>query len=106
MFVAINYITCKEHYRKRFEELFASRAGAIDTMNGFHRMKVLRPNQAEQEYLIVSEWDSEAHFTAWTKSETFIKGHQRGFDDLKKARENGEEPPMTSKFSTYEVIST
>ena len=34
-FVAINFISCKSHYRERFEELFANRAHAIDKMPGF-----------------------------------------------------------------------
>jgi heme oxygenase (mycobilin-producing) len=40
MFVAINYISCKEDYKKRFEELFDSRAEAIDRMPGFRNMHV------------------------------------------------------------------
>ena len=33
-FVAINYISCQEAYKPRFEELFASRAHAIDRIPG------------------------------------------------------------------------
>ena len=105
MFVAINYITCSEGYRERFEQLFATRAGAIDTMEGFRNMKVLRPSKENEEYLIVSEWDSEAAFKGWTKSEAFIEGHRRGFADLEEAKKRGEAPPMTSTFRTYEVIA-
>jgi heme-degrading monooxygenase HmoA len=42
-FVAINYITCESDYRQRFEELFASRAHAIDRMPGFVDMQVSAP---------------------------------------------------------------
>ena len=35
-FVAINYIDCNADYKERFEELFGSRAKAIDTMPGFN----------------------------------------------------------------------
>lgn len=105
MFVAVNYIDCKDSYRERFEELFASRAGAIDTMPGFVRMMVLKPSEAGQPYLIMSEWESDAAFKSWTKSEAFIEGHRRGFADLKAARERGEEPPMTSTFRTYEILT-
>jgi heme oxygenase (mycobilin-producing) len=42
MFVAINYITCTEQYRERFETLFGTRAKAIDRMPGFRHMEVLR----------------------------------------------------------------
>lgn len=105
MFVAINYITCKDHYRERFEELFKTRAGEIDKMDGFKNMYVLKPDDGESDYLIVSHWDSKDNFKAWTKSEAFKEGHKRGFEDIIKARERGEEPPMTSNFKTYEVIS-
>jgi len=106
VFVAINYITCTETYRERFEELFTSRAGAIDEMPGFRRMHVLKPHEEEQDYLIVSEWDSEGSFKAWSKSNAFVKGHSRGFSDLEAARARGEEPPMKSRFCTYDVLAT
>lgn len=104
-FVAINYITCKEHYRERFEELFATRKGAIDKMPGFKNMEVLKPSEKDGDYLIMSHWDSEDAFKTWTKSEAFIEGHKRGFEDLRKAKERGEKAPMSSSFKTYEVIA-
>jgi heme-degrading monooxygenase HmoA len=103
-FVAINYISCEEHYRSRFEELFGSRAHAIDRLPGFVRMEVLKPH-AEGEYLIVSQWESEEAFRTWTTSPEFLEGHKRGFEDLKKARERGEKPPMKSSFKTYQVLT-
>lgn len=104
-FVAINYIHCKEHYRERFEELFATRAKAIDRMPGFKFMEVLKPMQDSDNYLIVSHWESEDNFKEWTRSPEFIEGHKRGFEDLKIAKEKGEEAPMSSDFKTYKVIS-
>jgi len=104
-FVAINYISCKDHYRVRFEELFASRAKAIDRLPGFRFMEVLKPQEKNGNYLIVSHWETEEHFKTWTKSPEFIEGHKRGFEDIKIAKEKGEEPPMTSSFKTYMVIS-
>ncbi len=103
-FVAINYIQCDALYRERFEELFASRAKAIDRMPGFIDMYVLRPH-GEGEYLIVSHWSSEEAFKTWTTSPEFLEGHKRGFEDIRKAREQGLTPPMTSNFKTYEVIA-
>lgn len=104
MFVAINYITCSEEYKTRFEELFSTRARAIDTMPGFQHMHVLKPHE-NGEYLIVSHWESEENFKEWTKSQAFIEGHKRGFEDVAKAREAGLEPPMKSIFKTYHVIA-
>lgn len=104
-FVAVNYINCQPEYTERFEELFATRAKAIDTMPGFHEMFVLKPNKPGEDYLIVSHWDSEEHFKAWTSSPAFIEGHKRGFEDIRKAKEEGRTPPMTSSFKTYDVIA-
>jgi len=104
-FVAINFIDCKDHYRPRFEELFSSRAKAIDRIPGFKRMQVLRPNKEGEAYLIVSYWESEENFKSWTGSPEFIEGHQRGFEDIKLAKERGEEVPMKSTFVTYDVIA-
>lgn len=104
-FVAINYISCKADYRERFEELFSTRAHAIDRMPGFKHMEVLKPKDEGGDYLIVSHWDSEEQFSSWTNSPEFREGHKRGFEDIKLARERGEEPPMSSDFKTYRVIS-
>ncbi|MFB6456152.1 antibiotic biosynthesis monooxygenase family protein [Chitinophaga sp. Hz27] len=104
-FVAINYIHCNEDYTARFEQLFASRTHAIDTMPGFINMHVLRPAKPEDDYLIVSYWENEQAFKDWTKSEAFIAGHKRGFEDLAKAKAAGQPAPMRSDFKIYQVIS-
>jgi heme-degrading monooxygenase HmoA len=85
--------------------MFKTRKGAIDLMPGFKNMNVLKPNAEDDSYLIVSYWDTEEQFKTWTKSEAFLEGHKRGFQDLKEAAERGEEAPMKSSFKTYEVIA-
>jgi heme oxygenase (mycobilin-producing) len=104
-FVAINYIDCTPEYVERFEQLFASRAGAIDRLDGFQHMQVLKPKEEGGSYLVVSHWESEDHFKAWTKSPEFLEGHKRAFADMAKAREEGKTPPMKSTFKVYDIIS-
>lgn len=104
-FVAINFIDCKPHYRERFEELFQSRAHAIDRREGFLGMHVLKPSKDGEPYLIVSHWTDSGAFEGWTESPEFIEGHKRGFEDIRRARERGEEPPMTSTFQTYTIVA-
>ncbi len=104
-FVAVNYITCQANYRERFEQLFATRARAIDRMPGFVRMEVLRPNADGESYLIVSHWTNRAAFEAWAHSPEFAAGHQRGFADLRQAREAGAPAPLTSRFITYDIVA-
>ncbi|GAB4375770.1 MAG: hypothetical protein Kow0042_21450 [Calditrichia bacterium] len=103
-FVAINFIHCEESYKGRFEELFASRAHAIDRMPGFLYMEVLRPVK-EGDYLIISHWENEQSFLNWAGSPEFREGHKRGFQDIKEAVKRGEKPPLTSDFKTYTIVS-
>ncbi|MDW8273366.1 MAG: antibiotic biosynthesis monooxygenase [Chitinophagales bacterium] len=104
-FVAINYISCSPDYRERFEYLFSTRAHAIDRMPGFIDMMVLKPQKDDEAYLVLSRWESEAHFKAWTNSPEFMEGHRRGFEDIRKAKEEGKPSPLTSDFKTYEIIT-
>jgi heme-degrading monooxygenase HmoA len=104
-FVAVNYITCDPSYVDRFETLFGSRAKAIDSLPGFQHMMVLKPTTATDPYLVVSYWDSESDFQAWTKSDAFRIGHQRAFEDIAAAKAAGKNLPMQSQFRTYEVIA-
>jgi heme-degrading monooxygenase HmoA len=105
MFVAINYIECDEHYRQRFEELFATRAGAIDRMPGFRNLRVLRQAEGDGPYLIMSEWDNAEDFERWKGSPEFVEGHKRGFEDMRRYREEGKPVPLRSDFKIYEVIA-
>lgn len=104
-FVAINYISCSPDYQQRFEELFSTRAKAIDTMPGFLDMHVLRPQSDGDDYLIVSYWENEDAFKTWTRSEAFIEGHKRGFADIAAAKAANKPAPMSSDFKTYKIIA-
>lgn len=105
-FVAINTIRCRADYTERFECLFCSRAKAIDRMSGFLGMHVLKCKSPDEPYLVVSYWTDEASFKAWVGSPEFHEGHARAFADLKAAKERGEQPPVTSDFHTYDVLTT
>lgn len=105
-FVAVNTIHCRADYTQRFECLFCSRAKAIDRMSGFLAMHVLKNTKPGDPYLVVSYWKDEASFKAWVGSPEFHEGHKRAFADLKAAKEAGKEPPMTSDFDTYEVLTS
>jgi len=104
-FVAINTIQVRSDYVPRFEELFRSRAHAIDRMPGFLSMNVLRPSSPGEPYLVVSHWSSKEAFESWTHSPEFLEGHKRAFADLARAKESGEEPPMRSDFRVYDVLA-
>lgn len=105
MFIAINTISCSENYKDRFEELMLTRAKQVDTMPGFINMEVLKPQDKEGDYLIISHWESEEQFKQWARSPEFSQGHNRGFEDIAKARAEGNEPPMKSIFKTYKILT-
>src|SRR5262245_50126021 len=96
-FVAVNFISCQDAYRDRFEMLFKSRAHAIDKAPGYRHMFVLKPDRAGGDYMVVSFWTSREAFDAWRTSPEFAEGHRRGFADVRAAKERGEQPPMTSR---------
>jgi heme oxygenase (mycobilin-producing) len=104
-FVAVNFISCQDSYRERFEQLFRSRAHAIDRVPGFRHMVVLRPERAGGDYLVVSFWLDRGAFDAWRKAPEFAEGHRRGFEDVRQAREQVGQPPMTSRMETYEILT-
>ena len=104
-FVAINYISCEDSYKERFEELFGSRIKAIDVMPGFIDMYVLKPSKDEDAYLVISHWESESQFKEWTKSPNFLEGHKRAFSDLAEYKKEGKTAPMQSDFKTYNIIA-
>ena len=104
-FVAINTIDTESEYIERFEMLFKSRVHAIDRMDGFHSMQVLKPTVPGESYLIMSFWASGDHFRNWSNSPEFMEGHKRGFRDISKARKEGKKVPMKSNFKTYIVLT-
>jgi heme-degrading monooxygenase HmoA len=46
-------------------------------MQGFEANLVLRPTSPDEPYVVLSFWDSQENFEAWTQSDAFRKGHAR-----------------------------
>jgi len=93
-FVSMNCVTPDPAQAEAFEQAFLSRERHLDTVPGFIRFQLMRPLR-NQEYLVVTEWESEQAFKDWLGSEQFRKAHsgdgQRNFGG-------------TSDLRTYEVI--
>ncbi|WP_243029367.1 antibiotic biosynthesis monooxygenase family protein [Thermus altitudinis] len=77
MYVTMNRIPVKPEFAHRFEEAFRTRARLVDRMPGFIRNLVLRPQNPEDPYIVMTFWESEAAFRAWTESPEFREGHAR-----------------------------
>ena len=98
MFVVMNRIPVNPAYQEQFEERFRTRAGEVDKMPGFVRNQVLRPDSAEEPYIVLTAWESKADFEAWVNSEAFRKGHARS-GTLPKEAFLGQ-----ARLETYEII--
>jgi heme-degrading monooxygenase HmoA len=74
MFVVANRIPVTDGHEEAFEERFAERSGAVDDQPGFVSFELLRPVDADH-YVVLTHWESEADFEAWTDSEAFREQH-------------------------------
>jgi len=77
VFVTMNRIPVRPEYREAFEEAFRQRARLVDRAPGFLRNLVLRPKSPEDPYIVLTFWESEAAFLAWTESPAFREGHAK-----------------------------
>jgi len=77
VFVVMNRIPVRGEFREAFEERFRSRAREVDRMPGFVRNWVLRPVEPDDPYVVLTVWESQEAFEAWTRSEAFQRGHAR-----------------------------
>jgi heme-degrading monooxygenase HmoA len=77
MFVVMNRIPVNPEYKDQFEERFTNRAREVDKMPGFVRNQVLRPDNPDDPYIVLTVWQSKGDFEAWVNSEAFQKGHAK-----------------------------
>jgi heme-degrading monooxygenase HmoA len=77
MFVVMNRISVNPAFAAAFEERFRHRAAEVDRMPGFIRNIVLRPASPDDPYVVMTMWETQQAFEAWTQSDAFRKGHAR-----------------------------
>jgi heme-degrading monooxygenase HmoA len=90
MFISINHIPVAEGREEDFERMFKERERAVETMDGFLSIDVLKPGmkmlmggapeKVNNEYQVLTRWRDEAAFHGWVKSEAFKKAHSREVD--------------------------
>jgi heme-degrading monooxygenase HmoA len=76
MYVVTNRVFVTADYRQQFEERFQRRAGQIDKQPGFIRMEIMRPQDENSPYLVMTHWADKAAFENWVGSEDFKLAHQ------------------------------
>lgn len=101
MYVVMNKMQCVPEFVEKFEELFKSRAHAIDRMQGFKHMWLLKSENNPLEYIVLTLWESEECFKMWVNSPEFIEGHQRGFSIIASTNEK----PLISSIEKYRIIA-
>lgn len=71
------------------EEAFAARLGQVEDVDGFVRLEVWRDERDEGRYLMVTWWESPAHFRAYMRSEEHDRSHARVPTDPYRPRGRG-----------------
>jgi heme-degrading monooxygenase HmoA len=64
--VKINAIHVPESAGPELEKRFAARKHSVDSSPGFLGFQLLRPVKGETRYFVVTTWDSEESFAAWS----------------------------------------
>lgn len=103
-FVVINNIPVSDEGRPIFEYRFKNRAGAVEEVDGFTAIRVLRPLEADT-YAILTQWKDQQSFTNWQNSQAYAKAHEKrgteeGLDASKKSA--FPRPSYVTKFSVAE----
>lgn len=85
MVIVMNRIPVTEGREQDFEKTFIGRDRAVDKMPGFIDMQVLRPSEGRT-YVVLTRWQSQEAFKAWTTSEAFIAAHRKQTPGLAESR--------------------
>ncbi|MEV6567497.1 antibiotic biosynthesis monooxygenase family protein [Streptomyces kronopolitis] len=99
--VKINVLTVPAEQREVLEKRFASRAGTVDSSDGFEWFELLRPVEGTDQYLVYTRWRDEESFQAWMEG-PMKAAHQQGGGDG-----GGERPKPAASGSTlwsFEVV--
>ncbi len=75
MYIVANRIHLAKEWREAFETRFRKRASQIEKQPGFVRMEVLKPDQPDAPYQVLTTWEDKAAFDAWIGSEDFRVAH-------------------------------
>jgi len=75
MIVISNKLQVAQGREKDFEERFQGRARLVENMPGFIRLEILRPLKSDY-YVVMTHWEDEASFHAWTASNEFKEAHR------------------------------
>ncbi|MDP2606376.1 MAG: antibiotic biosynthesis monooxygenase [Deltaproteobacteria bacterium] len=75
MIAVSNRIQVAKGHEQDFEARFGGRARLVENMHGFVRLEILRPINSDY-YIVLTHWQDEASFRAWTDSAEFKEAHR------------------------------
>ncbi|PJE94431.1 antibiotic biosynthesis monooxygenase [Streptomyces carminius] len=104
--VKINALTVPADQREVLEKRFASRAGVVESSDGFEWFELLRPLEGTDRYLVYTRWRDEAAFQAWMEG-PMKSAHQGGKAAREGGPDGGRRPGPAAADSTvwtFEVI--
>ena len=76
--VKINALVVPDELRAELEKRFSSRAGLVETADGFERFELLRPVEGTDRYLVYTRWRSEEDFQNWMTGSMSARAHGGG----------------------------
>lgn len=71
----MNRFFVKPEFAGQFETRLKNRPRQVDQQPGFVRAQLLRPENSTDPYIVLTIWESQAHFEAWVKADTFTASH-------------------------------
>jgi len=74
--VVSNRLQVAKGREEDFEKRFEGRARLVENMPGFIRLEILRPIKSDY-YTVLTHWEDEASFRAWTDSAEFREAHNK-----------------------------
>ncbi|MHB1439168.1 MAG: antibiotic biosynthesis monooxygenase family protein [Cuniculiplasma sp.] len=75
MIIVQNRIRVEAGFRKEFEERFSRRQSNLKNFKGFVKNYVLKPTGKDDEYVVMTIWESRDAFETWTDSKEFKEAH-------------------------------
>ena len=75
MFIVMNRFPVNPDYAGQFERRIANRPRQVEQQPGFIRAQLLRPDQPNLPYIVLTVWQTRADFEAWVKTPDFMARH-------------------------------
>lgn len=99
-YVRVYTITVPRDKQERFEEHYRGQAEEVSGIEGFERFELLRPQHADDPYIVYTRWSTGSAFTKWQSAQDYGRSHSGGGDALAPLAEDNE------RTSSYEVVQS